>query len=67
MIPYVEHHARSAYSFLQGASLPEDYAETAAKLDMPAMALLDRDGVYGSPRFFHAMSEDTESARPYRS
>jgi error-prone DNA polymerase len=53
--PYVELHARSAFSFLQGASLPEEYAEIAAKLEVPAMALLDRDGVYGSPRFFAAM------------
>ncbi len=57
MKPYIELHARSAFSFLQGASLPEDYAETAAKLDMPAMALLDRDGFYGSPRFFAAMKK----------
>jgi error-prone DNA polymerase len=57
LTPYVELHARSAFSFLQGASLPEDYGETAAKLDIPAMALLDRDGVYGSPRFFAAMKK----------
>jgi error-prone DNA polymerase len=54
---YVELHARSAFSFFEGASLPEEYAEVAAKLDMPAMALLDRDGVYGSPRFFQAMKK----------
>ncbi len=48
---YVELHARSAFSFLQGASVPEELAERAAGLDMPAMALLDRDGVYGAPRF----------------
>ncbi len=57
MTPYVELHARSAFSFLQGASLPEDYAETAAKFGLPAMALLDRDGVYGSPRFFASMKK----------
>jgi len=57
LIRYVELHARSAFSFLQGASLPEEYAETAAKFGMPAMALLDRDGVYGSPRFFAAMKK----------
>jgi len=55
LIPYIELHARSAFSFLQGASLPEEYAGTAAELGIPAMALLDRDGVYGSPRFFAAM------------
>lgn len=52
---YVELHGRSAFSFLQGACVPEEYAETAAKLGLPAMALLDRDGVYGSPRFHFAM------------
>ena len=48
---YVELHARSAFSFLQGASLPEELAAQAAKLEMGAMALVDRDGVYGAPRF----------------
>ena len=48
---YVELHARSAFSFLEGASLPEELARMCADHDMPAMALLDRDGVYGSPRF----------------
>jgi error-prone DNA polymerase len=57
LTPYIELHARSAFSFLQGASLPEEYAETAANFDIPAMALLDRDGVYGSPRFFAAMKK----------
>jgi error-prone DNA polymerase len=49
---YVELHARSAFSFLRGACAPEHLAETAADLEMPAMALCDRDGVYGTPRFF---------------
>ncbi len=49
--PYVELHAASAFSFLGGASLPEDLAQRAAELHMPAMALLDRNGVYGSVRF----------------
>ena len=48
---YIELHARSAFSFLQGASLPEELAQTAANLNYPAMALVDRDGFYGSPRF----------------
>jgi error-prone DNA polymerase len=51
---YVELHSCSAFSFLEGASLPEELAETAGRLGMPAMALLDRDGVYGSPRFHTA-------------
>jgi error-prone DNA polymerase len=48
---YVELHARSAFSFLEGASLPEDLIGAGMALGMPAMGLLDRDGVYGSPRF----------------
>ena len=48
---YVELHSRSAFSFLEGASLPEELVAACANLAMPAMALLDRDGLYGSPRF----------------
>ena len=48
---YVELHARSAFSFLEGASLPEELVSTCHELSIPAMALLDRNGVYGSPRF----------------
>jgi error-prone DNA polymerase len=48
---YIELHAASAFSFLEGASLPEDLIQCAAKLNMPAMALLDRNGVYGAARF----------------
>src|SRR5688500_16638966 len=48
---YVELHASSAFSFLDGASLPEALIERAAALGYPALALLDRDGVYGAPRF----------------
>ena len=51
MTEYVEFHARSAFSFLEGASLPEFLMQRAAELEMPAMALLDRNGVYGAPRF----------------
>jgi error-prone DNA polymerase len=51
---YIELHARSAFSFLEGASLPETLIAACANLNMPAMALLDRDGVYGSPRFHMA-------------
>jgi len=40
---YIELHAASAFSFLEGASLPEDLIQRAAELDMPAMALLDRE------------------------
>jgi error-prone DNA polymerase len=48
---YIELHARSAFSFLEGASVPEELIAACQALEMPAMALLDRDGVYGSPRF----------------
>jgi error-prone DNA polymerase len=53
-MPYVELHARSAFSFLEGASLPEDLVDRAGELDLPAMALVDRGGVYGAPRFHMA-------------
>src|SRR5438270_13630480 len=49
---YVESHARSAFSFLEGAVHPDVLAFGCNQLDIPAMALLDRNGVYGAP-FFH--------------
>src|SRR5579864_6660284 len=52
--PYVELHAHSAYSFLDGASQPEELASRAAELGYPALALTDHDGVYGSLEFAHA-------------
>jgi error-prone DNA polymerase len=51
---YVELHARSAFSFLEGASLPEELISVCSSLKGSAMALLDRDGVYGAPRFHMA-------------
>ena len=51
---YVELHASSAFSFLQAASLPEALVDRAADLGYPALALLDRDGLYGAPRFHKA-------------
>jgi error-prone DNA polymerase len=48
---YVELHAASAFSFLEGASQPEELMKRAAELEMPAMAILDRNGVYGAARF----------------
>jgi error-prone DNA polymerase len=50
----VELHAHSAYSFLDGASLPEELAARAAELGYEALALTDHDGVYGSLEFAHA-------------
>src|SRR6266480_4205638 len=54
---YIELHACSAFSFLRGGSFPEQLAEVAVELDMPAMALLDRNGVYGAQRFSVAARE----------
>ena len=54
---YVELHARSAFSFLRGASIPEDYAFRCYELGQQGMALLDIDGVYGAPRFHQAMKK----------
>ena len=51
---YIELHTASAFSFLDGASLPEALVDRAAALEYPALALLDRDGVYGVPRFHKA-------------
>jgi error-prone DNA polymerase len=53
-VAYVELHAHSAYSFLDGASLPEELALRAAELGYEALALTDHDGVYGSLEFAHA-------------
>src|ERR1700757_2898958 len=55
---YIELHASSAFSFLRGGSFPEQLAEVAAELQMPAMALLDRNGVYGAQRFSVAAREN---------
>ncbi|MFB3815570.1 MAG: DNA polymerase III subunit alpha [Terriglobales bacterium] len=57
MTKYVEFHARSAFSFLEGGSVPEEMAERCAQLGIPAMALLDANGVYGAPRFHMAMKK----------
>jgi error-prone DNA polymerase len=57
MTEYVELHARSAFSFLRGASLPEQLADRAAELGMSALGLCDRDGVYGAPRLFARAKE----------
>jgi error-prone DNA polymerase len=73
---YIELHSRSAFSFLEGSSLPEELVGVCAGLGLPAMALLDRDGVYGAPRFHlaskklgiraHIGSEITFSPQRYR-
>jgi error-prone DNA polymerase len=52
-VKYIELRTRSAFSFLEGSALPEDLVERAAALDYPALAMGDRDGLYGAPRFYH--------------
>src|SRR5215471_1377237 len=52
LMDFIELHSRSAFSFLRAASHPEQLVERAAQLQMPALALCDRDGVYGAPRLF---------------
>ena len=53
---YVELRCRSAFSFLAGASLPEDLVTEAARLQHDTISIVDRDGVYGAPRAFRAAS-----------
>ncbi|HEY7369119.1 MAG TPA: PHP domain-containing protein, partial [Thermoanaerobaculia bacterium] len=55
--PWTELRAASAFSFLDGSSLPEDLIEEAARQGLEAMALVDRHGVYGAPRFYKAARE----------
>ncbi|MDQ2901131.1 MAG: DNA polymerase III subunit alpha, partial [Acidobacteriota bacterium] len=54
---YIELHSRSAFSFLQGASLPEELVAVTATWQQPALALLDTDGVYGAARFYMAAKQ----------
>ncbi len=74
-MPYVELHARSAFSFLEGSSLPEDLAARCSQLDQPAMAVTDAHGVYGAPRFHMAAKKcdiraligaEVNAPEPYR-
>ena len=55
--PYIELHAHSGYSFLDGASHPEELILRARELGYPALALTDHDGLYGSMEFAHAARE----------
>lgn len=56
-VPYAELHAHSAYSFLDGASTPEEMVEEAARLGLRALALTDHNGLYGAVRFAEAAAE----------
>ena len=56
-VPYAELHCHSNFSFLDGASHPEELAEEAARLGLEALALTDHDGMYGVVRFAEAAAE----------
>src|SRR5882757_2205181 len=60
--PYIELHARSAFSFLRGACAPEEYIELCAAHGYGAMALTDVDGVYGSARFHKSAGKNAIQA-----
>jgi error-prone DNA polymerase len=62
MTKYVEFRCRSAFSFLEGASLPEDLAQRATDLGHSALALMDRDNLCGAPRFYMAAKKLGEKA-----
>lgn len=57
VVPYAELHAHSAFSFLNGASTPEELVEEAARLGLEALAITDHDGLYGAVRFAEAARE----------
>jgi error-prone DNA polymerase len=67
MTDYVELRCRSAFTFLDGATLPEEIVAYAAELGYRALALADRDGLYGAPRFFHAARALAEEQDPKNS
>ncbi|MDF3284890.1 error-prone DNA polymerase [Gordonia sp. N1V] len=56
-VPYAELHAHSAYSFLDGASMPEEMVAEAQRLDLKALSIADHDGFYGVVRFAEAARE----------
>jgi error-prone DNA polymerase len=56
-VPYAELHCHSTFSFLDGASEPEELAEEAARLGLEALAITDHDGFYGVVRFAEAAGE----------
>ena len=51
---YVELHAHSYFSLLDGVPSPEDLVQRAVEVEMPALALTDHDALYGAARFYHA-------------
>ena len=61
-VPFAELHAVSSYSFLGGASEPEELVARAVELGLSAVGLLDRDGVYGAVKFAEAAAAAAASA-----
>ncbi|HEY0784604.1 MAG TPA: PHP domain-containing protein, partial [Acidobacteriaceae bacterium] len=59
--PYIELHAASSFSFLDGASNPERLIERASELELPSIAITDRNGVYGAARF-HSRAKSITAA-----
>ena len=57
VVPYAELHTHSAFSFLDGASTPEELVEEAVCLGLEALAITDHDGLYGAVRFAEAARE----------
>src|SRR5437867_12995897 len=64
--PFVHLSARSYFSMKDGAFSPEDLALRAAELGMPAVALTDRDGLYGAARFADACRQVSAQVTPVR-
>ena len=56
-MPFIELQARSAFNFLRGASSPEEMVTRAAELELPAIAVLDRNGFHGTARAHHKAKE----------
>ncbi|HVW80284.1 MAG TPA: error-prone DNA polymerase [Mycobacteriales bacterium] len=63
-VPYAELHAHSSFSHLDGASLPEELVEEAARLGLTGLALTDHNGMYGVPRFAEAVKELNANSGP---
>lgn len=62
IVPYAELHAHSAFSFLDGASSPEQLVEEAHRLGLSGLAITDHDGFYGIVRFAEAAESFPELA-----
>ena len=63
VVPYAELHCHSNFSFLDGASDPEELIEEAVRLGLDALAITDHDGFYAASRFAEA-AQGLRPARP---